>query len=179
MRELIVFLINTLKQYPFQVISVIIILILSIKLYIANYKDKIKRIIVVLVSDAQRELGTATGSLKFEKVLTQIEDRMPFFMKLFINKKTITMFIENAVRNLKEKIANDPLYLASYNTELTLQNSSINLAYNTTTNNITNNNAVESSTNIEEPVIEEVIQEEENVNSLPNRRERYKNLKRR
>ena len=65
-------------------------------------KSVIMRMLYALVTEAEKELGTGTGSLKLATVISKIYPKLPAFIKLFVTEKTITKWVEEALAAAKE-----------------------------------------------------------------------------
>lgn len=82
--------------------------------------DIIKRLIRVMVVQAEKQYGSGTGRIKFEAVLTAVYEKMPAILRLLIPKKKIIEWIEEAVQWLKEQLADGKTNLLDLATEVTL-----------------------------------------------------------
>lgn len=65
-------------------------------------KSVIMRMLYALVTEAEKELGEGTGSLKLATVISKIYPKLPAVIKLFVTEKTITKWVEDALAAAKE-----------------------------------------------------------------------------
>lgn len=65
---------------------------------------KVKRIVLVLVIEAEKYLGTGTGEQKKQQVIQWMYDRYPF-INFFISSRMLSDLIEDVLRQLKESLA--------------------------------------------------------------------------
>lgn len=65
-------------------------------------KSVIMKMLYALVTEAEKELGSGTGSLKLATVIAQIYPKLPAVIKLFVTEKTITKWVEDALATAKE-----------------------------------------------------------------------------
>ncbi|NLU42974.1 MAG: hypothetical protein GXX08_12330 [Firmicutes bacterium] len=82
--------------------------------------DIIKRLIRVMVVQAEKQYGSGTGRIKFEAVLTAVYEKMPALLRLLIPKKKIIEWIEEAVQWLKKQLTDGKTNLLDLATEVTL-----------------------------------------------------------
>jgi len=86
------------------VVSFIIIGGLSY-LYKIDKKETVRKIILALVIQAEKNLGSNTGELKYIMVVERLYELLPFLLKLLVTKKEIDNMIEDAVVFLKKYLA--------------------------------------------------------------------------
>lgn len=65
-------------------------------------KSVVMKMLYALVTEAERELGGGTGSLKLATVIAKIYPKLPAIIKLFVNDETITKWVEEALEDAKE-----------------------------------------------------------------------------
>lgn len=65
-------------------------------------KSVIMKMLYALVTEAEKEYGGGTGSLKLATVIAQIYPNLPAFLKLFVTEETITKWVEDALVVAKE-----------------------------------------------------------------------------
>lgn len=73
--------------------------------YKAGKKDLVKKIILSLVVQAEKTLGSGTGELKYAMVVERAYEVMPTILKLLITKKELDNLIEEAVQYMKNYLA--------------------------------------------------------------------------
>lgn len=87
------------------IIVVIIAIIGLLVLYKLGKKDTVKKIVLALVVQAEKTLGSGTGELKYAMVIDAIYNKLPFILRFLFTKKEIDMFIEEAVIKMKEVLS--------------------------------------------------------------------------
>ncbi len=65
-------------------------------------KSVIMKMLYALVTEAEKELGGGTGSLKLALVIAKIYPQIPAVFKMFITEETLTRWIEEALATAKE-----------------------------------------------------------------------------
>ena len=65
-------------------------------------KSVIMKMLYALVTEAEKEFGGGTGSLKLATVIAKIYPKLPAVLKLFVTEKTLTKWVENALEAAKE-----------------------------------------------------------------------------
>lgn len=63
--------------------------------------DIVKKLVLYLVVQAQKELGSGTGPLKYATVIAAVYSRLPFILRLVFTRTNIDNFINEAVTYLK------------------------------------------------------------------------------
>ncbi|MBB6217512.1 hypothetical protein HNQ80_003633 [Anaerosolibacter carboniphilus] len=81
-----------------------------------NREDRIRRIVLALVIQAEKQLGSGTGELKYAMVVERLYDVLPTVVRWFLSEKTLDRMIEEAVVYLKEYLAQGK-NLLGYETE--------------------------------------------------------------
>lgn len=77
-------------------------------------KSVIMKMLYALVTEAEKELGGGTGSLKLASVIAKIYPHIPAVVKMFITEETLTQWIEEALLKAKEEWARNPALLTAY-----------------------------------------------------------------
>jgi hypothetical protein len=103
-------------NYP-SIIVVVLVVAALLVLYKLGKKDTVKKIVLYLVVQAEKALGSKTGELKYAMVINAIYDRLPLILRVVFTKKEIDLFIEEAVIKLKKMLASG-VTLTSYEDEL-------------------------------------------------------------
>ena len=75
------------------------VLILAVRF---GYINKVKQVLLYLVTEAERIYGGKTGEIKFAWVAEKIYSMLPTIVKMFISTETIEMLINKAVEDMKE-----------------------------------------------------------------------------
>lgn len=94
-----------------------ILVIVLIILYKKNRKDIVKKIILSLVVQAEKHLGSGTGELKYAYVIEKFYKYLPSTVRLLYSKKEVDVMIDEAVNKLK-KMLSDGVSLSGYDDEL-------------------------------------------------------------
>jgi hypothetical protein len=87
------------------IIVVVIAIIGLMVLYKLGKKDTVKKIVLALVVQAEKTLGSGTGELKYAMVIDAIYNKLPFILRFLFNKKELDTFIEEAVSKMKELLS--------------------------------------------------------------------------
>ena len=88
------------------IIVVVIAIIGLLVLYKLGKKDTVKKIVLALVVQAEKTLGSGTGELKYAMVIDAIYNKLPFILRFLFTKKELDTFIEEAVSKMKELLSN-------------------------------------------------------------------------
>lgn len=65
-------------------------------------KSVVMKMLYALVTEAEREFGGGTGSLKLASVIAAIYPKLPAVIKLFITEATLVKWVEEALAAAKE-----------------------------------------------------------------------------
>ncbi len=82
-------------------------LVAALILFVAGYKSYARRIIYILVCDAEKRFGAGTGKIKFAEVLSAFYAKLPAFLRSLFPEKVISAMIENAVTKMKSALADE------------------------------------------------------------------------
>ena len=104
------------NNYP-SIIVTILFVVGILLLYKNNKKDIVRKILLSLVVQAEKALGSGTGELKYAWVVDNFYNKMPGIIKLLFTKKEIDTMIEQSVQKLKEVLASG-VTLNSYDDEV-------------------------------------------------------------
>lgn len=100
--------------------SILVILILAVVLlllYKFNKREIVRRIVLSLIVQAEKALGSGTGELKYAYVIDKFYTSLPGIIKILYTKKEIDAFITEGVDKLKELISKG-INLNSYSDEV-------------------------------------------------------------
>ena len=86
------------------VIVIAAIVILAI-LYKTGHTEIVKKIVLSLVVQAEKALGSGTGELKYAMVIKAIYNELPKIITLLYTPKELDKMIEDGVSKLKEMLA--------------------------------------------------------------------------
>lgn len=100
----------------YSIIVVILFIIAMAILYKMNRKDLVKKIILALVVQAEKNLGSGTGALKYAEVINKLYQTLPLILRMLYTKSEINQFIEDGVVLLKKMFA-DGKTLTGYDDE--------------------------------------------------------------
>lgn len=105
----------------------IIIVTVFITLLTLLYKKKkynvVRKIILALVVQAEKQLGSGTGELKYASVIEQVYKNLPSIIRFLFTEKEIDAFIAEGVAKLKEYLSrgvtlsgyDDEVYISTIN----------------------------------------------------------------
>lgn len=65
-------------------------------------KSVVMKMLYALVTEAEKDLGNGTGSLKLATVIEAIYPKLPAVIKVFITEKILVKWIEEALANAKD-----------------------------------------------------------------------------
>lgn len=75
-------------------------------LYKNNKKEVVKKIILALVVQAEKNLGSKTGDLKYAEVMKGLYSALPSIVRILFTEEDINNYIEDGVQKLKEMLNN-------------------------------------------------------------------------
>lgn len=113
-----------INNYGLLIVVLFIGLVLFVVLYKKNRSDILKHIVLSLVVEAEKVLGSKTGDLKYSYVIDKLYDKLPMFMRVLFSKNEINTIIENSVQKLKDVLSDDSINLFGCDEELYLSSSS-------------------------------------------------------
>lgn len=85
-------------------------------------KSVVMKMLYALVTEAEKDFGSGTGSLKLASVIETIYPKLPAVIKMFVTDKTLQKWVEDALATAKatwEKNANIANYITPAPTETT------------------------------------------------------------
>lgn len=89
-------------------ILVVLLFILGLLfLYKRNKKEFVRKVVLSLVVQAEKALGSGTGELKYAMVVEELYKALPLILTLLISKKELDNIIESSVQYLKEYLKKD------------------------------------------------------------------------
>lgn len=65
-------------------------------------KSVVMKMLYALVTEAEKEYGNGTGALKLATVISEIYPKLPSVLKVFVNEKILTKWVEDALAAAKE-----------------------------------------------------------------------------
>lgn len=84
------------------IIMVVLFIVGLLLLYRNGKKEFVRKIILSLVIQAEKALGSGTGELKYAMVIEELYFTLPSILRLLITKKELDKMISNSVEYLKE-----------------------------------------------------------------------------
>ena len=90
--------------------NIVVVLLAVMAMIIAvrfGYINKVKQVLLYLVTEAERIYGGKTGEIKFAWVAEKIYAMLPAIVKMFISTETIEMLINKAVEDMKEYLSSN------------------------------------------------------------------------
>ena len=90
--------------------NIVVVLLAVMAMIIAvrfGYINKVKQVLLYLVTEAERIYGGKTGEIKFAWVAEKIYSMLPTIVKMFISTETIEMLINKAVEDMKEYLSSN------------------------------------------------------------------------
>lgn len=96
-----------LQTHWLSIVLLIALTIVLLYLYKVGRKDLVKKIILSLVIQAEKALGSKTGELKYAMVIEKLYTVLPTLLRVLITQKEIHNLIESSVKYLKDYLNND------------------------------------------------------------------------
>lgn len=100
-------MLNFIKLNLSSIVVVLIILIGLIFLYKRGKKDFVRKVVLSLVVQAEKALGSGTGELKYAMVVENVYKALPTILTILISKKELDNIIESSVQYMKEYLRKD------------------------------------------------------------------------
>ena len=100
-------MLNFIKENIYSVITIILFVMAMAFLYKKQRKETVRKIVLSLVVQAEKALGSGTGELKYAMVVENIYKTLPGILTLFISEKELDDMIEVAVHKMKECLSQD------------------------------------------------------------------------
>jgi hypothetical protein len=109
-------MVEFIQANPASIIVVVIAIIGLLVLYKLGKKDTVKKIVLALVVQAEKTLGSGTGELKYAMVIDAVYNKLPLILRFLFTKKEMDTFIEEAVSKMKD-ILSKGVTLTGYDDE--------------------------------------------------------------
>lgn len=90
-----------IENWDFLMLIAAAIAAVGFSVYRGN-KSVVMKMLYALVTEAEKEYGGGTGSLKLATVITTVYPKLPAVVKLFITEKSLTAWVEEALTKAKE-----------------------------------------------------------------------------
>jgi len=84
-----------------EVAGTVLVCLIALLLYKRGKTDFVRRIILALVTEAEKRYGTGTGELKYNHVVERIYEVLPWIIRILYSKEQVDKMIEDAVEYLK------------------------------------------------------------------------------
>lgn len=84
------------------ILVVLVFIIGLLFLYKKGKKEFVRQVVLSLVVQAEKALGSGTGELKYAMVVENVYKMLPPILKLLISQKELDNMIEDGVEYLKE-----------------------------------------------------------------------------
>lgn len=97
-------MIDFLKYNWLNILIIIIFLFSLVYLYRMGKQDAVKKIILGLVIQAEKALGSGTGELKYAMVVDRAYEVLPALIRFLISKRELDKLIEEAVQYMKTQL---------------------------------------------------------------------------
>lgn len=98
-------------------IALVVVLTL-VYLWFKGYKSIVRKIVLALVIQAEKALGSGTGEFKYAMVLGHVYQYVPAIIRVFLTEAQLDQLIEWAVQYMKERLAASPLLAESFTAQL-------------------------------------------------------------
>lgn len=95
-------MLDFIKMNISSILVVLAIMVGLLLLYKRGKKEFVRQVVLSLVVQAEKALGSGTGELKYAMVVEGIYKKLPFILTLLISKKELDRLIEDGVQYLKE-----------------------------------------------------------------------------
>jgi len=112
--NILTYLYQLLLTYWSDALLVIVVVAGLAILYRNGKKELVKTIIKNFVVQAEKGLGSATGSAKYNEVISNLYASLPLILKLLFSRATLDKYIDEAVTWLKLKLQDPDITLLSY-----------------------------------------------------------------
>ena len=89
------------------ILVVLLFIALIIVLALRGKKQIVYKMLYTLVTEAEKQYGAGTGSIKFAEVMTKMYSMLPAVIKIFITYDTLAKWIEDALAEAKERWKNE------------------------------------------------------------------------
>lgn len=89
------------------ILVVLLIIVVLLFIYKRGKKDFVRKVVLSLVVQAEKTLGSGTGELKYAMVVEELYKVLPLILTILISKKELDKLITDAVDYLKEYLKKD------------------------------------------------------------------------
>lgn len=81
---------------------IIVLLVALVYLWIRGGKSVVFKMLYAMVTEAEKEYGNGTGSLKLASVIEKIYLKLPAVVRLFVNANTLQKWVETVLEEAKK-----------------------------------------------------------------------------
>lgn len=99
-------MLDFIKMNFSSILVVLTVIVGLLFLYKRGKKDFVRQIVLSLVVQAEKALGSGTGELKYAMVVENVYRVLPKILTLLISKKELDRLIEDGVQYMKEYLSN-------------------------------------------------------------------------
>lgn len=96
-----------IKSNLSSILVVLLIVIGLLFIYKKGKKEFVRKVVLSLVVQAEKSLGSGTGELKYAMVVERVYQVLPVILKLLITKSELDKLIEDSVQYLKQYLSKD------------------------------------------------------------------------
>lgn len=100
-------MLNFIKLNLSSILVVLLLIIGLLFIYKRGKKDFVRQVVLSLVVQAEKALGSGTGELKYAMVVEELYKVLPFILTVLISKRELTNIIEGSVQYLKDYLKKD------------------------------------------------------------------------
>lgn len=98
-------MLDFIKVNIYSIVVALLFIVVLLFIYKNGKKDFVKQVVLSLVVQAEKALGSGTGELKYAMVIEQLYIVLPLIVRLLITKKELDQMIENSVDYLKKYLS--------------------------------------------------------------------------
>ncbi|MDR7870295.1 MAG: hypothetical protein RIN55_05515 [Tissierellaceae bacterium] len=98
-----------IQQNLYSLLVVLLVLIGLLFLYKRGRMDFVRKVVLSLVVQAEKALGSGTGDLKYAMVVENVYKVLPGILTILISRKELDRLIEDGVQYLKEYLIDKDL----------------------------------------------------------------------
>lgn len=109
-------MVEFISNHWIDILGILVAIVVLAILYKRGRKETIKAIVLSLVVQAEKALGSGTGELKYSMVIDTLYSKLPFYVRFLFTRKDIDNYIEECVDRLKILLS-DGTTLNSYDIE--------------------------------------------------------------
>lgn len=88
-----------------EVIGTVIVVLVGLILYKRGKTTFVRKVVLALVTEAEKRYGDGTGELKYHHVVERLYEVLPWILRVLYSKEQIDKMIEDAVEYLKRYLA--------------------------------------------------------------------------